>query len=161
SILAIPLFILMGELLSRFGFADDLIAITRRMYRSRVGYSLKLNVILSLLLSCMSGSALADIGATGRMQIAASVTEGVPASVAAGLTMASAAIGPIFPPSIPLLVFAIAANTSSVRMLIAGIGPALLIAAILYVTVLIYLRVRGRQLAAARLEPDGGQESSQ
>lgn len=139
TIVAIPMFIFMGELLSRFGFAADIIRITKRMFREKFGYSLRLNVILSLVFSGMSGSALADIGATGKMLIDASDREGIKKTFAAGLTMASATIGPIFPPSIPLLVYAIAANTSSVRMLIAGVLPAIIIAAILYVFVTIYI----------------------
>jgi len=139
TIVAIPMFIFMGELLSRFGFAGDIIRITRRMFREKFGYSLRLNVILSLVFSGMSGSAIADIGATGKMLIDASDREGISKPFAASLTMASATVGPIFPPSIPLLVYAIAANTSSVRMLIAGVLPAVVIAAILYAFVSIYI----------------------
>jgi tripartite ATP-independent transporter DctM subunit len=139
TLIAIPMFIFMGELLSRFGFANDMITIVRRMFREKFGYSLRLNVILSLVFSGMSGSAIADIGATGRMLVNAAGREGIKRPFAAGLTMASATIGPIFPPSIPLLVYAIAANSSSVRMLIAGVVPAVTIAAILYVFVSVYI----------------------
>ncbi|WP_243265506.1 TRAP transporter large permease [Sulfitobacter sp. DSM 110093] len=149
TLIAIPMFIFMGELLNRFGFAGDMITITRRIFREKFGYSLRLNVILSLIFSGMSGSAIADIGATGRMLINAAGREGIRKPFAAGLTMASATIGPIFPPSIPLLVYAIAANSSSVRMLVAGVIPAVTIAAILYAFVTIYIwilkRKRGNQ----------------
>ncbi|MBW3097049.1 TRAP transporter large permease [Pseudohoeflea coraliihabitans] len=153
TIVAIPMFIFMGELLSRFGFAADIIRITRRMFREKFGYSLRLNVILSLIFSGMSGSAIADIGATGRMLINASDREGIRKPFAAGLTMASATIGPIFPPSIPLLVYAIAANTSSVRMLIAGVVPAIAIAAILYIFVSIYIAMLRRRHTNATPTP--------
>lgn len=149
TLIAIPMFIFMGELLSRFGFAGDMITITRRMFREKFGYSLRLNVILSLVFSGMSGSAIADIGATGRMLVNAAGREGISKPFAAGLTMASATIGPIFPPSIPLLVYAIAANSSSVRMLIAGVVPAVTIAFILYLFVTIYIWMLQRRQAAA------------
>jgi tripartite ATP-independent transporter DctM subunit len=158
TLVAIPMFIFMGELLARFGFATDIITITRRMFREKFGYSLRLNVILSLVFSGMSGSAIADIGATGRMLISASGREGISKPFAAGLTMASASIGPMFPPSIPLLVFAIAANTSSVRMLIAGVVPAITIALILYIFVAIYIwRLRRRMTGSPMVEIEGGE----
>ncbi|MBN7761575.1 TRAP transporter large permease subunit [Nitratireductor aquibiodomus] len=154
TLIAIPMFIFMGELLNRFRFASDMITITRRMFREKFGYSLRLNVILSLVFSGMSGSAIADIGATGRMLINASGREGICRSFAAGLTMASATIGPLFPPSIPLLVYAIAANSSSVRMLIAGVIPAVTIAAILYAFVTVYIWMLQRKQAPAAASAD-------
>ena len=158
TLIAIPMFIFMGELLSRFGFASDMITTTRRMFREKFGYSLRLNVILSLVFSGMSGSAIADIGATGRMLINAAGREGISRRFAAGLTMASATVGPIFPPSIPLLVYAIAANTSSVRMLIAGVVPAVTIAAILYVFVTVYIWMLHRNGHVPTVDPTAAPE---
>src|SRR5699024_1487244 len=82
------------------------------------------NVLVSLVFSGISGAALADIGALGKIQMEMMAEQGYSKRYAAGVISASATIGPIFPPSIPLIIFATAAEVSAVKLLLAGIVPA-------------------------------------
>jgi len=143
TLLAIPLFILAGNLMNNsgitsriFGFAYVLVG------RWRGGYA-QMNVVNSLIFSGMSGAALADVGGMGSMEIKAMTEAGYKKSFAAGLTLASATVGPIFPPSIPLIVFAATAEVSAVQLLLAGIGPAL-ITTVAMMALTAYLAVRYR-----------------
>jgi tripartite ATP-independent transporter DctM subunit len=83
----------------------------------------------------MSGAALADVGGLGRVEIKAMKEHGFNYPYSCALTCASAIVGPIFPPSIPLIIYASVASVSSVQLLLAGIGPALVCVAMLSVTV--------------------------
>jgi tripartite ATP-independent transporter DctM subunit len=118
--------------------------ITTRIYRfaDTIGGRLpgglaQVNVIGSLIFSGMSGAALADVGGLGRVEIKAMREHGFPVPYACALTCSSAIIGPIFPPSIPLIIYASVASVSSVQLLLAGIGPALVCVAFLMITVAI------------------------
>jgi tripartite ATP-independent transporter DctM subunit len=88
-----------------------------------------------LIFSGVSGAALADIGGLGTVQIRLMRNQGYTPEFASGITIASATIGPIFPPSIPLVIFAAAAEISTVKLLIAGVLPAFVIAAFLMLQV--------------------------
>nr|WP_111300323.1 TRAP transporter large permease [Paracoccus saliphilus] len=130
-LLAVPMFIMAAALLGVTGVTGYMFDLVR-MFVGRVrGGMAHVNVLLSLVFSGMSGAALADIGALGGMQVREMEKQGYTRRFAAGLTIASATIGPIFPPSIPLIIFAAAAEVSPVKLLLAGIVPALLLAAML------------------------------
>jgi tripartite ATP-independent transporter DctM subunit len=96
-----------------------------------------------LIFSGISGAALADIGGLGAVQIRMMREQGYRDEFASGITMAAATIGPIFPPSIPLIIYATAAEVSSIKLLIAGVIPALVIAAFLMLEVALMARFRG------------------
>jgi tripartite ATP-independent transporter DctM subunit len=83
----------------------------------------------------MSGAALADIGGLGRIEVKAMTSHGFKREFAGALTCASAVVGPIFPPSIPLIIYGSITNVSIVQLLIGGIVPALVCVALLMVTV--------------------------
>lgn len=125
-LLAVPLFILVGNLMNGagittriFGFANDLVSHWR-------GGLAQVNILASLIFSGSSGAALADIGGIGAMEVKAMREAGYPPRFAAALTVASATVGPIFPPSIPLIIYGAVAEVSAVRLLLSGILPALL-----------------------------------
>jgi hypothetical protein len=80
-------------------------------------------VLTHLVFSGVSGAALADIGALGKIQIDMMREQGYDDEFATGICMAAATLGPIFPPSIPLVIFAMAAEVSPVKVLIAGDHP--------------------------------------
>jgi tripartite ATP-independent transporter DctM subunit len=101
-------------------------------------------VLVILVFSGVSGAALADIGALGKMQVDEMVRQGYDRGFASGVTVAAATIGPIFPPSIPIIIYASVANVSAVKLLVAGILPALLIAVLLMAQ--IAWRARGGRL---------------
>lgn len=130
-LLAVPMFILAASLLNATGVTRYMFDLVRMIVGRVRGGMAHVNVLLSLIFSGMSGAALADIGALGGMQVREMVERGYTRKFAAGVTIAAATIGPIFPPSIPLIIFATAAEVSAVRLLLAGIVPALLIASML------------------------------
>jgi tripartite ATP-independent transporter DctM subunit len=130
-LLAVPMFIMAAALLSATGVTSYMFDLVRMIVGRVRGGMAHVNVILSLIFAGMSGAALADIGALGGMQVREMEKRGYTRRFAAGLTIASATIGPIFPPSIPLIIFAAAAEVSPVKLLLAGIVPALLLTVML------------------------------
>ncbi len=130
-LLAVPLFIMAAALLSATGVTTYMFDLVRMVVGRLRGGMAYVNVLLSLVFAGMSGAALADIGALGGMQVREMEKQGYTRRFAAGLTIASATIGPIFPPSIPLIIFAAAAEVSPVKLLLAGIVPALMLAGML------------------------------
>ena len=126
TLCAVPLFILVGNLMNGSGittrifhFADVL---TGRLH----GGLAQVNIFSSLVFSGMSGAALADVGGLGQIEIKAMKEKGFSVPYAAAVTVASATVGPIFPPSIPLVIYGSVAGVSIVNLLVGGIGPALL-----------------------------------
>ncbi|MCK4746809.1 MAG: TRAP transporter large permease subunit, partial [Bacteroidales bacterium] len=120
-LLAIPVFILIGQLMNSSG-------ITRRIFRfadilfGRVpGGLAQVNIFASLIFSGMSGAALADVGGLGQIEIQAMKEKGFTSQFSAAVTAASATIGPIFPPSIPLVIYGSVAGVSVVKLLLGGI----------------------------------------
>lgn len=126
-LLAVPMFIMAASLLTATGVTRYMFDLVRMVVGRVRGGMAHVNVLLSLIFSGMSGAALADIGALGGMQVREMVAQGYKRRFAAGVTIAAATIGPIFPPSIPMIIFASAAEVSAVKLLLAGIIPALLI----------------------------------
>jgi tripartite ATP-independent transporter DctM subunit len=98
------------------------------------------NVLANLVMAGISGSAIADVGALGNVQIKAMKEQGYKEEFAAAITATAATLGPIFPPSIPMIIYATVAETSGVKLLIAGMFPALVIALCLCVQVWYFAR---------------------
>ena len=128
TLLAVPMFIFAAALFNVTGLTAQLFDFVRMVVgriRGGLGY---VTVLTYLVFSGVSGAALADIGALGKIQIGMMREQGYRDRFSAGICMAAATLGPIFPPSIPLVIFAMAAEISPVKVLIAGIVPALIIA---------------------------------
>ncbi|WP_114010989.1 TRAP transporter large permease [Cohaesibacter intestini] len=140
-LLAVPLFILAANLLNSMGVTAHLFDLVRMILGRIRGAIAQVGVLVSLVFSGISGAALADIGAIGAIQIGQMKTQGYREDFAAGLTIAAATIGPIFPPSIPIIIYASVANVSAVKLLLAGIVPALLLTALLMVQIGIMARI--------------------
>lgn len=131
TLLAVPMFIFAAALFNATGLTAQLFDFIRMVIgriRGGLGY---VTVLTHLVFSGVSGAALADIGALGKIQIRMMREQGYQDRFSTGICMAAATLGPIFPPSIPLVIFAMAAEISPVKALIAGIIPALIIAAFL------------------------------
>ena len=103
-LLAVPLFIFAANLLSLSGVTNHLFELVRMMVGWIRGGTAQVSVLVSLIFSGVSGAALADIGALGAVQIKMMRKQGYSAEFASGITMAAATIGPIFPPSIPIII---------------------------------------------------------
>ncbi len=139
-LLAVPMFILAAALFGASGITRHLFELIRLIVgrvRGGLGY---VTVLANLVFSGISGAALADIGALGGTQIRMMREQGYRDEFAAGITMAAATIGPIFPPSIPLIIFAAAAEVSAVKVLLAGALPALVIALLLMLQIAVMAR---------------------
>ncbi|MGR3796415.1 TRAP transporter large permease [Vannielia sp. SX4] len=151
-LLAVPLFIFAASLLNATGVTTHLFDLVRMVLGRIRGAVAQVSILVSLIFSGVSGAALADIGALGKIQIDQMTRQGYRPEFAAGLTVAAATIGPIFPPSIPIIIYASVANVSAVQLLLAGIVPALLLTALLMVQVGVLARVKSlpRDTIAAR-----------
>jgi tripartite ATP-independent transporter DctM subunit len=125
-LLAIPFFLLAGDLMSVGGMTDRLLAFTNALLgRYRGGLAMS-NVAAATFMSGISGSAVADTSALGRVLIPAMIREGYSPPFAAALTASANIVGPIIPPSITFIIIGVLTNLSITRLFIAGIVPGLL-----------------------------------
>ena len=135
AILAVPMFILLGNLANVSGVTDKLydaaVAAIGHL-RGSLGY---VNVATSFGFSWMSGAAIADAAAMGRVQVPAMVQRGYKPEFALGVTGASSLIAPMIPPSIPAIIYAVTAGVSVGALFMAGVVPALVLVAALCTTV--------------------------
>src|SRR5687767_15639964 len=137
-LLAVPFFILAGNLMNNAG-------VTNRIYNyalALVGW-LKgglghVNVVGSVVFAGMSGTAIADAAGLGTIEIKAMTDHGYATEFAVGVTAASATLGPIIPPSLPFVIYAMMANVSVGALFLAGILPGALMALLMMVTVAYY-----------------------
>lgn len=127
TLLAIPFFILAGELMVRGGVADRLIDLAKSLVGHYRGGLAQVNVVTSCAFATMSGSASADAAATSRVLVPAMEREGYPRGYASAITAASATVGPIIPPSIHLVLVGALNDLSVGRLFLAGIVPGLLV----------------------------------
>ncbi|WP_221930844.1 TRAP transporter large permease [Telmatospirillum sp. J64-1] len=134
-LLAVPLFILAANIFNAVGLTDQIFKCTRLVVgRIRAGLA-QVSILASLIFSGISGAALADIGGLGNVQMRLMTQQGYSPKFTSGITVAAATIGPLFPPSIPLIIFAATAEISAVKVLLAGVVPALLITLLLMIMV--------------------------
>jgi tripartite ATP-independent transporter DctM subunit len=143
-LLTIPLFIFVGTIMNESGVTDKIVEFSASVIGHISGGMAQINILTSLLFSGISGSALADIGGVGRVLIRAMTDEGYDRIYSAAVTSASATAGPIFPPSIPLILFGVIANTSVLSLLLAGALPAVFTTLILMLGVFYIGRRRGQ-----------------
>jgi len=136
-LLAVALFIFAGNLMNTSGITDRIYDFANSLLGRARGGLAHVNIVGSLIFAGMSGAALADIGGVGNIEIKSMKNQGYPGGLAAAVTGASATIGPIFPPSIPLIIYGAAAQVSGVRLLIGGIVPGLLLTGVLMLMVVI------------------------
>lgn len=127
SLLAIPFFIMAGNLMNTVGMTDRIFNFAMALVgHFRAGLA-QVNVLSSMLFAGISGAAVADVAGLGMIEIKAMRERGYPAPFSAAVTAASAIVGPIIPPSISLVIYAFLSNTSVARLFLAGIVPGALI----------------------------------
>lgn len=150
AILAVPMFILLGNLANVSGATERLYdAATAAIghVRGSLGY---VNILTSFGFSWMSGAAISDAAAMGRIQVPAMVARGYSRRFALGITGASSLIAPMIPPSIPAIIYAVTAGVSVGVLFVAGIIPAIILVATL--TVMVFaLTFRRSDLRADRV----------
>ncbi len=134
-LLAVPLFIMTGYLSNAGGLADRLFRLLLTLFKKIPGNLGFVNVFSSLMFSWMSGAAIADAAGLGSVLVPAMKKRGYDERFALGLTGASSLIGPIMPPSIPAIVYAVSAGVSVGALFFAGVLPALVLTSILCIFV--------------------------
>ena len=128
-LMAVPCFILAGELMNAGGISKRIINLAVSMVGHIQGGLGYVAIAATLLLGCFSGSALADTAAVATLLIPMMRDNGYPVARSAGLIAAGGVIAPIVPPSMPFIIFGVTTNTSVSALFVAGIVPALLRAA--------------------------------
>ncbi len=127
-LLAIPLFILAAEFMNSGSIMDRLLRFCNALVGRFRGGLAQVNVVQSIIFASMSGSALADAAASGKLMQTLMTKDGkYTAAFAAALTAASSVIGPIIPPSIPLLLYALVSDTSIGFLFLGGVVPGVLL----------------------------------
>lgn len=133
-LLAIPFFMLVGEVMSTGGIARRLVNFASALVGFIAGGLGQVNVMASMFFGGISGSAVADTSAIGGMMIPSMKEQRYTAGHATSITVASAVIGIIIPPSIPMILYGIVTETSISRLFIAGVVPGFLVALALMAT---------------------------
>ncbi|WP_299941738.1 TRAP transporter large permease [uncultured Nitratireductor sp.] len=134
-LLAVPFFIFAGNLMNTGGVTERIFGFARVLvghFRGGLGH---VNVIASVIFSGMSGSALADAGGLGNMEIKAMRNAGYDPGFSGAVTVASCVIGPMIPPSIPMVLYGVLADVSIGRLFLGGVLPGLLTALSLMVLI--------------------------
>lgn len=147
ALLAVPFFILTGTLMNSSGITQRIFAFAKSLVGHYTGGLGHVNILASLLFSGMSGSALADAGGLGQLEIKSMRDEKYDDDYSGGLTAASAIIGPIIPPSIPLIIYGVISDQSIARLFLAGVLPGLIMTASLMVMAYFWAKKRGYQRA--------------
>lgn len=143
-ILAVPLFILAAEIMNMGTMTDRLLRFCNALVGRFRGGLAHVNIVQSIIFSGMSGSALADAAGSGRVIANMMTKDGrYTRSFAAALTAGAAVIGPIIPPSIPMVLYALVSGASIGYLFLAGIVPGLLMGLMLMVVVVVMSRRRG------------------
>jgi tripartite ATP-independent transporter DctM subunit len=125
-LLAIPLFILAGAIMNASGISQRLIAFAGALFGWIRGGLAHVSIGSSLFFAEISGSAVADVAALGSILIPGMKSKGYPAPLAAAVMSSSATLAVIIPPSIPMILYAVMAETSVVQLFVAGIVPGII-----------------------------------
>jgi len=135
-LMAIPFFMLTGRLMNEGGITDRLFTFARCLVGSIRGGLAHANVVGSMIFAGMSGSAVADAGGLGMVEIKAMTSQGYRKEFSAAVTLASSTIGPIIPPSIPMVIYGAMVEVSVGKLFLGGFIPGILMG--LTLMVLIY-----------------------
>lgn len=141
-LLAIPLFLLAGEIMNVGGITQSLVRFANSLVGHLRGGLAHVNILSSILFAGLSGSAVADASALGSMLIPAMEKDGYTRRFAAAVTAASSIIGPIIPPSIIMVVYGLVMNVSVAALFAAGFVPGLLMGAGLMICTALIARKR-------------------
>ena len=148
-LLAVPFFILAGNLMNTAGITNRIYDFAKALMGWMRGGLGHVNVGGSVIFAGMSGTAIADAGGLGTIEIKAMRDHGYDIDFAVGITAASSTIGPIIPPSLPMVIYGVMASTSIGQLFAAGFVPGLLMAVALMIMVAWYARLRNYPRDAA------------
>jgi TRAP-type C4-dicarboxylate transport system permease large subunit len=134
-LLAVPFFILAGNLMNNAGITNRIYNFALALVGWLKGGLGHVNVVGSVIFAGMSGTAIADAAGLGTVEIKAMKDHGYDTEFAVGVTAASATLGPIIPPSLPFVIYAMMANVSVGALFLAGLLPGILMAVMMMITV--------------------------
>ncbi|MCR4706864.1 MAG: TRAP transporter large permease [Clostridiales bacterium] len=137
-LIAIPLFILAGNLMNSGRITEKIFNFAKEVVGWIPGGLGHANIVASVIFAGMSGSATADAGGLGTIEMEAMTTNGYDSEFSAGVTAASSVIGPIFPPSIPLIIYGATASVSVAKLFMGGVVPGLVMGVALMVLVYVF-----------------------
>ena len=149
-LMAIPYFILAGEVMNRGGITERLVNFSHSLIGHLRGGLAHVNILTSILFAGLSGSAVADTSAIGSMMIPAMEKNGYTKKFAAAVTAASSVIGPIIPPSGIMIIYAFVMNVSVAGLFAAGLVPGLLVGFGLMAMVVYLSKKRNYPVASKR-----------
>ena len=127
NLVAIPLFIFTANIMNSGKVTEHMFTFCKAVIGKRKGALAYLNVLISLIFAGMTGSAVADVSGIGLMEIREMDKDGYDTPFSCAVTSASSVMGPIFPPSIPMVVYALYAETSIGKLFMGGMIPAIMI----------------------------------
>lgn len=131
TILAVPMFVLMANLMNGGSVSNKLFNFCKACVGHRRGALAYVNVLVSLIFSGMSGSAVADASGIGLIEVQAMKEDGYDAEFSAAITSATSTVGPIIPPSIPLVIYATLSGASVGALFLGGVVPGVILCAFL------------------------------
>ena len=141
-LLAVPFFLFAGTLMNNIGVTDKLFLFARKIVGHFPGSLGHVNVLASMLFAGMSGSAIADAGGLGAIEVRAMKNAGYKDNFSAAITAASSCIGPIIPPSIIIVVYAVLAEQSIGQIFAASIIPGILMGLSLMIYIYIVAKIK-------------------
>jgi tripartite ATP-independent transporter DctM subunit len=139
-LVGIPLFILAAKLMNTAGITTKIFRFAGTVVGFLPGGLGHSNVVASLIFSGMSGAAVVDAASLGQIELSAMKKAGYPARFSVAITAGSSIVGPIFPPSIPMLIFSFASGVSVGRLFLGGVIPGLLLTVALMAMITFYAR---------------------
>ena len=142
ALLAVPFFVLAGQLMNAGGITDRIFNFARDCFGWMRGGLAQVNIGGNMIFAGMSGAALADLAGLGVVVIRAMSQNGYPVPFSAALTLAACVVGPIIPPSIILVIYGLATDTSVGKLFLAGVLPGVLIGACLMAFIWIWVVLR-------------------
>lgn len=137
-LIAIPLFVLAGNLMNAGKITDKIFNFCKELVGWIPGGLGHANVVASIIFAGMSGSAAADAGGLGTIEMQAMTSNGYTQEFSGAVTAASSVIGPIFPPSIPLIIYGATASVSVAKLFMGGVVPGLVMGVALMILVFIF-----------------------
>jgi tripartite ATP-independent transporter DctM subunit len=141
-LMAVPFFILAGELMSAGGISDRLINFAKAAVGHLRGGLGQATVVSNAIMASVSGSALAQVAAIGRIMIPAMEREGYPRDLATAISCSASLLGPIIPPSIIMVIYGVTAGASIGALFLAGVTPGIMVA----LGMMIYVYFKARRL---------------
>jgi tripartite ATP-independent transporter DctM subunit len=136
-LVAAPLFVLMGNLLGAARLTDRIVRFATSLVGALRGGYAHASILSSMIFAGMVGSAVADAAGTGAVEVRAMKKAGYRPETAAAISSAAATIGPIIPPSLPMVIYGVSADTSIGRLFLAGVIPGVLMGVSLMILVAI------------------------